>query len=112
MENNNVKILIEGVDPKTGETHKMNFEGDAVCAITIKDADGGVSAEECLMGSVNLDRALALVKGLASACRHLLDHLNPAMASIIMGEMLHEIMGKVEDDEQADLKAYDERRFS
>lgn len=91
---NKVKATATGVNPKTGEIHHMEFEGDAVCIVTINDAGPGVSSEECLVGSVNLDRAMAMVKGLTSACNHLLKELPPALSGIIMAEMMAEIMAK------------------
>lgn len=109
---NLVKTVVEGIDPQTGENHKMAFEGNAVCVVTINDADGGVTSEECLMGNVNLDRAMAMVKGLTSACNHLLSELPRGMAHFIMAEMLSEVMGKIDDDEQEAVKSYDERRFA
>lgn len=94
---NKVKTTVTDIDPKTGEIHHMEFEGDAVCAVIINDKGDGVAAEECLVGSVNLDRAMAMVKGLTSACNHLLKELPPALSAIIMAEMMAEIMHDPEE---------------
>ena len=105
-----VKATATGIHPKTGEIHHLDFEGDAVCIVTINDKDDGISATDALMGSVDLDRALGMVKALAGAARHLLDSLPPALSTIITGEMMREMLGKMGDDEQQALKDYDARR--
>lgn len=97
-----VKATATGTDPKTGEIHHLEFTGDVVCIVTINDTENGVNSEECLVGSVNLDRARAMVKSLTSACNHLLKELPPFMANLIMAEMAAEIMGKADpEDEEA-----------
>ena len=107
---NKVKITVTGTHPETGEIHHLEFDGDAVCAVILNDEEDRIRAEECLMGSVNLDRALAMAKGLSSACAHLIESLSPAVSRIVTMEMMQDILHKADDDEQQALKDYDERR--
>lgn len=107
---NKVKATVTGVHPETGEIHHMDLEGDAICIITLNDKGEGIAAQDTLMGSLDLNMAMAMVKSLAGASSHLLDHLPPAMSSIIKMDMLREILGKMDNDEQEALKEYDARR--
>lgn len=98
---NKVKAMIEGVDSQTGEVVKMEFEGDATCVITVKDNDGGVGVEECLVGAVNGESAMALIKGMTSAVNHLLDNLPPILSAAIMAELFCDVMDKKDQAEMA-----------
>ena len=105
-----VKSTVTGLNPNTGEVHHLDFEGDAVCLVVVNDEDESVQSTESIVGTMNLDRAMAMVKSLASACKHLLNELPPIVSHIIMNEMMNEILNKVRDDEQEALKEYDARR--
>lgn len=108
---NKVKSTVTGVHPKTGEIHHMEFDGDAVCVVNIREEDDRVACDQCITGEVNANRAIALVKGLTGACRNLLKELPPIVAHIIMNELMNEMLGKMKDDEEEALKAYDEERY-
>lgn len=97
---NKVKTTVTGIHPETGEIHHREFEGDAVCIVTLNDKDGGISAQDALVGSLDLNRAMAMVKSLAKASTHLLEELPPHISSIIQLEMLKEIMGDMKDEQE------------
>ena len=107
---NKTKTTITGVNPKTQEIHHMEFEGDAVCAIIIDDKGDGIASQEVVCGTVNAERAIALVKSMTNACSNLLRELPPIISHMIMNELTHDLLKKMEDDEQEALKEYDARR--
>ena len=106
-----VKVNVEGIDPTTDEKHNMSFEGSSVCIISLKDGDDeGICAEQCLMGVMDGNGAMAMVKTLTNMCTQLLHRLPPIVASAIMSELFDEMLRKCDSDEEAAVRAYDERR--
>ena len=107
---NIVKASVEGINPKTEERQTMAFEGDAVCVVCIKDQEDGFTAEQAIVGALNADGALALIKANINVCKQLLNELPPIVSGVIMSELFSDIMRKADDDEQAALRDYDARR--
>lgn len=107
-----VKVNVVGINPADDEKHEMSFEGSSVCVISLKDEgeEKGICAEQCLMGVMDGNGAMAMVKTLTDMCHRLIDSLPHAVSSAILAELFCDVMNKMDDAEEAAVREYDERR--
>ena len=100
-----VKSTVTGKHPETNEEVIHEFEGEAICTVSVKHVENEgkmvVEVGNSIMGSMNGELAESMVEALMSACNEILKNVDPMLAALILAKGLRKHTEEGETDDMA-----------
>ena len=97
-----IKVTIEGTNPETGEKITQVIEGEviAVTALGEKVEDKGIPTTNFVLGTINNEGVMSLLRGLRSAQASVLNNIPKDAREVILKNMMMEMLLDLDDTEE------------